>query len=67
MKLGTLFILETINSKRFGDNFILANFDAIVILLIYCQFGARGKPEFGCSSYFFINDDFSSCKSGKQK
>ena len=66
MKLGTLFILEkrnTINSKRFGDDFILANFDVIVILLIYCQFGAMGKPEFGCGSYFFVNDDFSSCES----
>ena len=60
MKLGTRYKLKkrnTIKSKIFEDGVILTNYGTTVIFLIYCLFGAIGKPKPGCNSYFFINND----------
>ena len=46
-----------------------ANYDAIVIFLIYSQFEAIRKLDFGqmvCKTYIFINSDLSSHKNWKQ-
>ena len=34
--------------KKFNDDIMLANYDVIVIFLIYGQFGAIQKPDPGC-------------------
>ena len=47
MKLGAVTKLDKRNkttSKKFDDDVILANWDVIVIFLIYGQFGAIWKP-----------------------
>ena len=57
MKPRALFNLETRNAikpKRFDDDIILANYNVILVVLIYCQFGING-PESKCHSYIFIN------------
>ena len=48
MKLGPVTKLDKRNkttSKKFNDDFISANCDAIVIFPIYGQFGAIRKPD----------------------
>lgn len=37
---------------------LLLNYDAITIFLIYCRFGAIGKPQSGCSSQFSLITTF---------
>ena len=50
MKLGPVTKLDKRNkttSKKFDDDFILENCDAIAIFPIYGQFGAIRKPDSG--------------------
>ena len=50
MKLGPVTTLDKRNKKplkTFDDDVMPKNFDAIVIFLIYDQFGAIGKPDSG--------------------
>ena len=63
MKLEPVTKLDKRNkttSKKFGDDVMLANCDVIVIFLIYGQFGANRKPDFGhivYKTYIFINNN----------
>ena len=57
------------NLKIFGDNVILANCDVIKVFLIYAQFKAIWKPDFGrvvCKSYIFIESNLLLYKNWKQ-
>ena len=50
MKTGPLSKLERRNGmtlKKIDDNIMLENYDALVIFLIYDQFGANQKPDSG--------------------
>ena len=50
MKLGPVTELDKVNkttSKRFNDDVMSANFDVIVIFLIYGQIGAIRKRDSG--------------------
>ena len=68
MKLGAVTKLDKknkITSKKFDDDFMLANCDAIVIF----QFGAIRKLDSGriiCKIYIFIYSNLSSYKIWKQ-
>ena len=61
MKFGPVTKLYNLNkttSKKFDDEVISANFDVIVIFLIYGQFGAIRKLDSGrivYIAYIFIN------------
>ena len=69
MKFEPLFKLEKRNAmkpKRFVNDIILANYDIIIIFLIYCWFDPIGKPKSGCNSYFIISNDFPSSTSWKK-
>ena len=63
MKLGPVTKLDKSNkttSKKFDDDIMSRNCDAIVILPIYSQFGAIRKADFGCivcKTYIFINSN----------
>ena len=49
---------NTVSSKEIEHDVMLANCDFIVIFLIYGQFEAIWKPDFGwmvCKTYIFIN------------
>ena len=55
--------------KKIHDDILSANFDAIVILWIYTQFGPMLKLDFGrmvCKTNVFININFLSYKNCKQ-
>ena len=55
--------------KKIHDDILSANFDAIVILWIYTQFGPMVKLDFGrmvCKTNVFININFLSYKNCKQ-
>ena len=60
MKLGAITKLDKINKvtlKKFDDDAISENCNAIVIFLIYGQFGTIRKPDSGrqvCKIYIFI-------------
>ena len=46
--------------KKFDDDAMSANYDVIVIFLIYGQFAAIRKPDFGrivCKTYIFIKSN----------
>ena len=64
MKLGPVTKLDKRNkatSKTLDDEIMLENYDAIVIFLIYDQFGAIQKPDSACifcKTYIFINSNF---------
>ena len=64
MKIGKISTPDkrnTATSKKLEDDFMLANCNAIIIFLIYDEFGATGKPDFGsmvCKTYIFINSNF---------
>ena len=48
-------------SEKFDDDALTTHCDAIVIFLIYGQFGAIWKSDFGCiicNTYIFINSNF---------
>ena len=69
MKPGPVTKLDKKNkttSKKLDDDAMSANFDVIVIFLIYGQFGAiRRKPDSGraaCKTYIFISGNFLSYK-----
>ena len=49
---------NAIKDKRFDDDIILANYNVILIILIYCQFEAIKKPVSKCYSQIFINNNF---------
>ena len=56
-------------SKKFGDDVMSENYDVIGIFLIYGQFGAIWKPEFGrivCKTYISTNSNLLSYKNWKQ-
>ena len=63
MKLGPVTKLDKRNkttSKKFDDDVMMQNCDAIVIFLIYGQFGAIQMPDSGrivCKTYVFINSN----------
>ena len=63
MKLGPVTKLDkrnTLTSKKFGDNVMSANCDAIIIFPIYGQFGAIRKPDSGrlvCNTLISINSN----------
>ena len=63
MKLGPVTKLDKRNkttSKKFDDDVMLQNCDAIVIFSIYGQFGAIQMPDSGrivCKTYVFINSN----------
>ena len=59
IKVGLLSEIQKRNKikpKRFDDEVILAYYDVAFIFVIYCRFGAIGKPESRCNSCFFINN-----------
>ena len=68
MKLGPVANLDKRNkttSKIFEDNVILENCEVIVIFLIYGQFGAICKPDYGyiaCKTCIFIKNNLLSYK-----
>ena len=68
MKLGPVTKLNERNktkSKKTDDDLLSPNFDIIVILPIFGQFGAIQKPGFECivcKTYIFINSNLSSYK-----
>ena len=68
MKLGPVTKLYKRNkatSKKFEDGVMSANYDVIVIFLIYGQFGAIRKPDSACTvckAYIFINSNLLSYK-----
>ena len=72
MKLAPVTKLDKrnkITSKEFDDNVMSANCDAVVIFLIYDQFGASQKPKSGrifCKNYIFMNSNLLSYKILKQ-
>ena len=52
-------------SKGINDDVVSRNCDAIVVFLIYDEFGAIQKPDSGpavCKTYIFINNNFLSTK-----
>ena len=56
---------NTATSKKVDDDIILANCDVVVIFLIYRQFEAMRKPDFGCmvcKTYILINSNLFSYK-----
>ena len=61
MKLGPVPKLDKrkkATSKKFDDDVMSENCDAIVIFQIFCQFGAVWRPDSGhrvCKSYVFSN------------
>ena len=63
MKLGAVTKLDKKNKnyvKKFDDNVMLENCDAIVTFLTYGQFGAIQKLDFRCrvcKSYVFKNSN----------
>ena len=63
MKLGPATKLDKRNnttSKKFDDDVMSENCDVIAIFLIYGQFRAILKPDFGCrvcKKYVFINSN----------
>ena len=63
MKLGPATKLDKRNkttSKKLDDDVISENCYAIVIFLIYGQFGAIQEPNYGrrvCKTYVFINSN----------
>ena len=63
MNLGPVTKLDKSNkttSKTFDDDFMLENYDIIVIFPFYDQFGAIWKQDFGrivCKIYVFINSN----------
>ena len=72
MKLGTVTKSEKrqkMTSKKFDDDIMSGNCDAIVIFPIYVQFGAIRKPDSGhivFKTYIFINSNLLSYKIWKQ-
>ena len=68
MKLGPVTKLDKRNktpSKKIDDDVMSVNYDVIVILPIYNQFGAIRKPDSGrrvCKTYIFINSKYFSYK-----
>ena len=68
MKLGPVTKLDSRNKnplKKFDDNVVSENCDAIVIFKIYGQYGAIRKPDSGrkvCKTYIFNNSNLLSCK-----
>ena len=68
MKLGPVTELDKRNnttSKKLDNNVTSANCYATVIFLVYCQFGAIPKPDFGhtvIKTYIFINSNLLSYK-----
>ena len=68
MKLGPVTKIDKRNKatpKKFDYDVMSENCDAIVIFLIYGQFGAIRKPDSGrrvCKSYVFINSHLLSYK-----
>ena len=79
MKLGRVTKLDKRNkttSKKFDDDFILENCDAIAIFPIYGQFGAIRKPDSECIvcrthmllivTYYFIKTENRTKKSPTQ-
>ena len=69
MKLGPVTKINERNktrSEKLNDDVIPENCGVIVILAIYCQFGAIRIPDSGgivCKTYLFINSNFLSRKS----
>ena len=63
MKLGPATKLDKSNkttSKKFDDDVMWENCDAIAIFPIYGQFGEIWKPDYGrivCKTYIFINSN----------
>ena len=72
MKLGPVIKIDKTNKvtlKKFDDDAMSANCDAIVIFAIYGHFGATRKPDSGCmvcKTYIFINSKLLSYKNLKQ-
>ena len=71
MKLGPVTKNGKKNKKRQknDDDVMSENCDAIAIFLIYGQFGAIRKPDFGrivCKTYILINSKLLSDKNWKQ-
>ena len=72
MKLGPVTKRDKRNkttSKKFDDEVMSENRDAIVIFAIYGQFGAIRKPDSAgivCKTYIFINSNFLFYKNWKQ-
>ena len=64
MKLGPVTKLDKRNKtlKKIDDDVMSANCDVIVAFPIYGQFGSIRKPDFGCKTYIFINNNLSSYK-----
>ena len=68
MKLETVTKLDKGNtgtSKKFDDDVMPTNCDAIVIFAIYVQFGSLRKPYSGqmvCKTYIFIKSKLLSYK-----
>ena len=68
MKLGPVTKLHKenkIKSKKFGDDLMSENCDAIVIFPIYGQFGGIRRPDYGrivCETYIFIKSNLLSYK-----
>ena len=69
MKFGPVTKLDKGNKKKrqkkFDSDVMLANYDVIVIFLIYGQFGAISKPDSGRTffkTYIFINSNLLSNK-----
>ena len=72
MKLGPVTKLDKRNkatSKKLNDNVMPANYDIIVIFLIYSHFGTIQKLDSErtvCKTYIFINSNLLSNKNWKQ-
>ena len=68
MKLGAVTKIDKKNKtllRKFGDDIMPENCDAIVIFGILGQFGAVRRPDSGhrfCKSYVFSNSSFLSYK-----
>ena len=68
MKLGAVTKFDnrkTTTSKKFDDDFVLVDFNVIVIFAIYDHFAPIRKPDSGrmvCKSYIFIDSNLLSYK-----
>ena len=62
------YMRNKITSNKIDEDVMPANFDFIVIFLIFGQFRAIRKPDSGrivCKTYIFINSNFWSYKKWK--
>ena len=72
MKLAPVTKLDKKNpatSKKFDGDVMSPNCDVIVICLIYDQFGAIRKPDYGrmvCKTFIFSNSNLLSYENWKQ-